>query len=484
MATITSLGVGSGLDINSIVSQLVAVESRPLSQMKTAADELKTQVSSYGKISSLLATLQTAAGKLNGRSLWSQSTVSSSDTAAVGVVGGSGAATGNYAVTVQSLAASQTLASATPLAAATDLVGSGIMTLEVGAWNAGQTGFTPKDGSTPATLTIAATDTLQTLRDKINSLGMGVTASLVTDTSGVRLSLRSSASGAENGFRITTLDDDARDTDATGLSRFAFDPPAGTASMERKQAASNALATVNGIAVSSASNELSGVVEGLTLQLRKASATTIDVSVASDRDAVKTAIKAFVDAYNALATQIGDQTKYDPATKTGGPLQGDSAAVGLQRQLRAVLNTPSGASASFPRLSNLGLQAQRDGTLTIDAVKLDTATADLAELRKAFANTDAATPANDGFAQRYATLARQVLGVDGSMTTRTEGLQQRLTQNSEAQSRYSDHIALYQQRLVAQYTAMDANMSKLNALTNLVTQQLAMLAKSSTGSSS
>ena len=479
MPTITSLGVGSGLDINTIVTQLVAVESRPLNQMRTAANALQTQVSSYGKVSSLFSALQTAASKLTGSSLWAKSTAVSSDTTAVTVVGGSAAAAGRYAITVQALANSQTLASATPLATAGELVGSGTLTLQLGSWDAGQTLFTPKTGTTSVALSVSATDTVQTLRDKINSLGVGVTASLVTDASGVRLSLRSSETGAENGFRITAADADTFNADAAGLSRFAFDPPGGTTAMERKQAATNAAATVNGIAVSAASNELSTVVEGLTIQLRKEIATPVEVAVSSDRESVKTAIKAFADAYNALASNIAEQVKYDPTSKVGGPLQGDSAVGSLQRQLRTVLNTASGASATFARLSDVGLRGQRDGTLSVDAGALDSAVANLAELKKAFANTDTVTPANAGFARRYADLATQVLGIDGSLTTRTEGLRQRLSKNADDQTRLSERIGRFQQRLVAQYTAMDSNLSKLNSLSSYVTQQLALLNKSS-----
>ena len=475
MPTITSLGVGSGLDINTIVQQLVAVESRPLNQMLSDANALKSQISSYGKINSLFSALQTASNKLTSSSLWSQSTASSSDTSAITVVGGSGAAAGRYAVTVQSLANSQTLASATPLGAASDLVGSGTLTLELGTWDAGQALFDVKPGSSSASITVTASDTLQTLRDKINGLGAGISASLVTDASGVRLSLRSSDTGAQNGFRITAADDDGLNADTAGLSRFAFDPPSGTTAMALKQVATNAAATVNGIAVSAASNQLDTVVEGLTIQLRKETATPVEVAVSSDREAVKTAVKAFADAYNALAVNIAEQTKYDPASKTGGPLQGDSAAASLQRQMRTVLNTASGASATFPRLSDIGLRLQRDGTLSVDAATLDSATSKLAELKKAFANTDTVTPANAGFARRYANLATQILGVDGSLSTRTEGLRQRLTQNSDDQSRLSDRIARFQQRLVAQYTAMDSNLARLNSLSSYVTQQLAAL---------
>ncbi len=479
MPAITSLGIGSGLDINSMVSQLVALESRPLTAMRSAASSLQTQVSSYGQLSSLFGALQSAANKLTGSSLWTKSTATSSDDTAVAVVGGSTAAAGSYAVSVQKLATSQTVVSTTRYADASALVGSGSLTLELGQWDLPPMNFLPQVGRTPVTLPITASDTLQTLRDKINGLGAGVNAAIVTDSNGARLSLRSASSGTDNGFRLSVADDDNNNTDASGLSRFAFNPGGGSTQMEQKLAAGNAEATVNGIAVVSASNELGTVIDGLTLRLRKQNFGTADIGVTSDRDSVKTAIQGFADAYNTLAKAITEQTKYDPTTKVGGPLQGDSAATGLQRQLRSLLNVSSGASAVFSRLSDVGLQGQRDGTLSVDSAKIDSATANLTELKKAFANSDVNNSTNDGFARRYAALATQVLGTDGSLSTRTEGLRDRLTRNGEDQTRVSERVERYRARLVAQYTAMDASLARLNALSGYVTQQMAALNKSS-----
>jgi len=475
MASITSLGIGSGIDINSMVSQLVALERRPLEQMRSEAKRLETQVSSLGKMQSLMAALQDAANALNGNSLWTRSTATSSDDSAVSPVGGSNAAPGNYVVSVSTLAAPQTVASGLAFGAATDLVGEGTLTIDIGRWSTGAAAFTAKPDTTPVSVTVSATDTLQTLRDKINAADAGVQASIVTDASGARLALRSSASGADNGFRVTASDVDGNAIDDAGLSRVAFDPPSGTTGMLYSQPASNAVATVNGITVESASNELSGVIEGITLRLRKTTAAPVDLAVASDREAVKTAIQAFADAYNELARYIGEQTKYDAGTRVGGPLQGDSAVTGLIGRLRGLIGQTSGAAAGLSRLSDVGLQLQRDGTLKVDGARLDSALGNLAELKKAFANNDTLDPANNGFARRFAALATQVLGVDGSLTTRSEGLKKLISANTAKQERLEDRVERFRERLVRQFTAMDANLSRLQALQSYVSQQLAAL---------
>jgi flagellar hook-associated protein 2 len=326
------------------------------------------------------------------------------------------------------------------------------------------------------------TDTLQTLRDKINNSGAGVTASLITDASGVRLAMRSTDTGADNGFRVSVSDGDGSNSDAAGLSRFAFDPENGAAQMEFKQAALNAVASVNGIEVNSASNELNGVIEGLTLRLRKTTTVpgqvppgAVDVAVTSDRESIRKAVEDFAAAYNGLASYIANQTRYDPNSRVGGLLQGDSAVSSLVSRLRGVLNTPSGASGEFSRLTDIGLELQRDGTLKTNSGKLDSALTNLPELQKAFSNNDTLDPANQGFARRYAQLATQVLAVDGTLTTRTEGLQKLITKNNDSVERLEDRVTRFEARLVQQYTAMDANLSRLNALQSYVTQQLAAL---------
>ena len=476
MATITSLGIGSGLDINTIVEQLVALERRPLTQMRSDASRLQTQVSSYGKMQSLVSGLQDASNKLSTNTLWSKTVSTVSDASVIGVSAGTGAAAGSLEVAVTKLARSQTTSSLDSFADSNALVGAGTLNIAIGAWDTGQTAFTPKTGSTAIDITIAATDTLAQVRDKINGAGAGVSASIVTDASGSRLALRSASSGSENGFRISTLDADGDNVNGAGLSRLAYDPPAGTR-MQLAQAAVNAEATVNGIAVSSASNELGGVVAGLTITLRKEGASA-EVGIAADREAVVSAVKSFADAYSELAKYIAQQTRFDAASNTGGPLQGDSSATGLLSRLRGVLNLPSGAAAAFPRMSDAGLQLQRDGTLKVDDGKLTTAMADLSELKKAFSNTDTNTPGNDGFARRYSQLTQQMLGVDGNLTTRTEGLQKLISRNGDNQTKLEDRVTRFRERLVAQYTAMDANLSKLNALQSYVSQTVAALNRS------
>jgi flagellar hook-associated protein 2 len=462
MATITSLGIGTGTDLNAIVTQLVAVERAPLRQLQQQATKINTEISAFGKVQSLFSALQDASNKLNGAGLWNQSNAVSGSDSAVGVVGGASAAAGNYSVSVQSLASSQTVASSTTYANSSALVGAGSLSIQMGSWDTGNTAFTAKSGSAALSITLTATDTIQNLRDKINGAGAGVTASLVTDATGVRLAIRSSTSGVENGFEITG---------SGGASGLSYNAGSGAAGLQLKQAAADAKATVNGIDITSASNELSGTIEGLTLKLRQVHTAPVDVTVTADRDAVTKSITEFAKAYSDLSAYIIDQTKYDAGSRQGGVLQGDSAVNSLQSRLRAIVNTTSGASAQFGRLSDLGLELQRDGTMKVNSSKLASASQNLTELKKAFGNTDTVAPSNDGFARQFASLAGRMLSVDGAVTTHTEGLRARLTKNGVDQTKLNERVDRFQARLTAQYSAMDVAQSRASALASYVNQQ-------------
>ena len=476
MATISSPGIGSGLDVNSIITQLMAIEQQPVTALQTKASKIQTQISEFGKQQSALSTLRDAAKTLTNSDTWAQSVGTSSDASAVGVTTTTGAATGNYTVEVQSLAASQSIASGV-FPANTSTPGAGTLHIELGTWGTGQTSFTPKTGATAVDISVDASDTLAQVRDKINAANAGVTALVFTDSSGSRLLMRSAATGADNAFRTSVVDADGSNTNATGLSALAYDPSSASNSMSRTQTAANAVATLNGLPVSSASNTLTNIVDGVTLQLSGVTTAPVTVGVVQDSAALKKSVQAFADAYNALTSLVATQTKYDAATKTGGPLQGDGAAVSLQRALRNLAVSNSGASSTFTRLADVGLGTDATGKMTVDATKLDNALANPVEMKKLFAFGDPLNPSNNGLARQFQALADANLGMDGSLTTRTTGLRHRLDLNQADQDTLTARIAQTEKRLRAQYTALDTKLGTLNGLSSYMTQQIAQYNK-------
>jgi flagellar hook-associated protein 2 len=478
MATISSAGLGSGLDVESIVTQLMAIERRPIGLLQEQTKKIETQLSAFGKLQGALSNLRDKARALTVSDAWSPTRASSADEAAVSVSTGAGSVPASYAISVSQLAKAQTVVSRT-FASDEVVVGAGTLSIQLGSW-AG-TAFTPRDGSTAVAITVAADDTLADVRDRINGADAGVVASIVNDANGARLTLRSTSSGEEYGFRVAVTDADGNAGDASGLSALAYDPGGAGAVMTRTQAGSNALATINGVAIESNTNTLENVIDGLTVRLGKLTSGDVDVAVMQNSEAIKTTVTEFANAYNELIKQVREQTKFNEGSKTGGPLQGDRAAIGVQQQLRSLLGGVTGASEVFQRMADIGLDPQSDGTLAIRASKLDSAVANARELKKFFSRVDTAQPSNNGFAQVLRRFADELLGADGSLTTKQESLRTRMERNEDRKAQLEDRMTLVEKRMRAQYTALDAQMAKLNSLSTYMTRQLAALSTPNKG---
>ena len=488
--SISSAGLGSGLDVKSIISSLMAVESQPLTLLQNAAQTVQTEISAVGQIQSLTSTMSDKAHALANSSLWTQTTSSTADATVVTAdTSGGTAAPGDFSVSVQQLAQGQTATLATPATS----FGTGSLTIQLGTYSADTA--TPPNVSfqaagSPASITIGAGDTsLASIRDKINAAGAGVSASIITDANGSRLSLRSTSTGAANGFQIVATPDAAdpnSTSTATSLSALSFDASTGaTASqLTLNQFAANAKATVNGIAVESATNKLSNISDGLSLTLLKVSATPVDVGVSIDTASMQTAITDFVSAYSALQSYISLQTKYDSSigvaagtSRTDGPLTGDPSIIGFQNQLRAIVNTTSTTSTMYARLSDIGIAVQTDGTLAVgNQNKLTSALNNPAELAKLF-GTQGTTNENTGIAVRFANLADAAVQPDGALSSRESGLQGELSRNSKEQDDMQTHLDATQARLTAQYQALDTTMSQMSALSSYVSQQVSLMEK-------
>jgi flagellar hook-associated protein 2 len=471
MATITSLGVGSGLNAESIIASLMAIERRPIDLITASNKDINAQLSSMGKLQSLTSTMKDKAAALTTSTLWGQQAFTSSDSTVITGSAGTSAAPGRYAISVQQLAANQTVTSAAFGSSASEL-NAGTLKIELGTWN---TTAVPKTFAPGSEVSIDITDgntSLAAIRDKINTSGAGITASIINDASGARLSLRSSATGEANGFRITateTLDDG---NSATGLSALGFDAGDTSTPMNFNQWGANAQANINGIDVSSSTNTFDAVSDGLSITVGKVSATPVEVTVAADNSAVQTAITDFVKSFNDLASYIKDQTKYDATSKVGGPLQGDRTAIGLQLQLRGVINQGSSASSVFSRLTDIGIAMKSDGTLGTDSTKLTAALANPAELQKLLA-ADTGETASSGFMDRFRDLGTAATAFDGGLQTRQDALNAQIKRNSDRSDALTQRLTAVEARMRAQYQALDTSMASLSALSSYVTQQFA-----------
>ena len=472
--TISSPGVGSGLDVNSIVTQLVAIERQPIAQLQSQVSSLQTKLSAFGKVQSNLSALRDAASALTSVSTWNQTAGTSSDPASVAVTTDANNLPGSYSVEVTKLAQSQSNISKT-FTAATDFVGEGTLHIELGTWGVGNT-FTAKPDTTAIDISVGPpAKSLAAVRDMVNAANAGITATVLTDASGARLVFRSTATGAANGFRISTSDTDGNNVDTSGLSALAFDPSVGVVTMAQALAAANASALINGAPVSSTSNTLSNVVDGMTLTFQRVTTAPVQIGTAPDKDAIRKKVEAFVTAYNDLNKELAAQTKFDAASKTAGALQGDSAAVSLRNALRNTLRGNSSASATFTRLADIGFDVLQDGSIKLDSTKLDNGLANIGEMKKLFSNSDTLVPANNGFGTLFRTQADQALGVDGSIASRSDGLRDRISRNEKRQAELEVRVAQTEARLRKQYSALDAQMGQLQSLSNYVSQQITVM---------
>ncbi|MDQ6685645.1 MAG: flagellar filament capping protein FliD [Pseudomonadota bacterium] len=482
--TISSAGIGSGLNVDAIVTSLLAIEKRPLTRLQTAATTMQSKLSTFGQIQSLVSGLHDAAAPLFAATSFTLTSATSSDPGSVSA-GTSGTATpGLYSVGVGAQASTQTVVSASgQFVDATSVVGTGSLTITLGAYGAPDPSlpptFTAKAAATPVTITIGPSDnTLGGIRDKINAANAGVTASIVTDSSGSRLSLQSSATGAVNGFQVSVADSDGNNVDNLGLSRLAYDgtSPWGT-QLTRTQTSADAVAYINGIRVTSTTNSVSGAVDGVTFNLAKVGAVDptglpapVTINVSRNTDAIKNSLKNFISSYNTLHGYLVQQTKYDAATKTAALLQGDSIAVSVENQMASMLSQPSTASTVFGTFSSLGVQLQKDGSLVLNESVASAALTNLSEVSKAL-STSSTTPGANGLAQRISKWTGDLLAFSGTLPGKTKAIQSNIAKNQKDQDAFGDRLKLIEQRLRAQYTALDSTMSKANALAKFVTQQ-------------
>jgi flagellar hook-associated protein 2 len=470
MPTLSAPGVGSGLDVNSLVSQLMAVERQPLAVLDSRQAGYKSKLSAYGQISGALSALQTAAQALSTPDKFTAFKTSVSDDKVLTATAGTAAVAGSYSVEVSALAQAQMLTRG-GFASSSEVVGSGTLKIEIGSYGAG--GFTPNPNRTATDITIDPTkQTLTDIRAAINASGAGVSATIVNGVAGSQLFITANDPGLANSIRISTTDADGNNSDDAGLSKLAFDK-GGSANLTEAKPAADALLKINGIDVVSSTNVVSGALDGLTLNLQKTNAgAPITVAVAKDNAPTKTKIETFVKAYNDLNKLVRDLTVSDPTARTAGPLSGDSAARSVQTQLRALFNAPVSGAAGVSRLPDVGITFQRDGSLAIDSSKLEAA---LNDPNKQVGALFVEANGVKGYAAQLAGAIDGMIGVDGVISSRTDGINHSLRDIDKRRTVMEDRLIETEKRLRAQYTALDAALARMQGLSSYLTQQLGAL---------
>ncbi|CAN5274885.1 flagellar filament capping protein FliD [soil metagenome] len=482
MATITSAGVGSGLDVESIVSQLMSIERKPIDDLTTKQTSYNTQLSAIGQITSALSSLQDASDALSTNAKMNVLTASVADMTIAAATVKTGAVTGSYQLEVTKLATSQKLISNSLGQAMTSLgSGAGSLTFEFGTTTVAGTSSTfAADATRTKTVNLTSSQmTPANIRDAVNAAKIGVTATLLTDSSGSRLVFTSTATGAAQSMRISASDPDGGNADATGLSALAYDPAAASGSgrnMTQTVAAADSQFSLDGVALSSPKNQVDGIIDGVTLTLAKTNVgdpTTI--TIGSDDSAITSSIDNFIKTYNSVNSLLRSLTAYNPTTKVAGALQGDSATRSVQTRMRALLTQGFGSDGSA-RMSEIGITLQTDGSLKRDTTKFEAAfAADRDKVVNLFTGNDDATKS---LGKSLSSLIDDFTDSDGLMTSRKAGINSTLDRIASQKDSLETRMDSIEARYRKQYTALDTQISKLQGTSTYLTQQLAALAKS------
>jgi flagellar hook-associated protein 2 len=474
--TITSPGVGSSLNVSSIVSALMQVERVPLDKLVAQKASFDARISSLGSIKSSLSSFQTTLTTLSSSANFQASTALSANTAVVGATSTSGAVVGDYSLEVTQLAQSQKIVAAGQ-ADSTAAIGGGTsttLTIDLGTISGGTfdavtgtySGATFAANANPAFNVVidSTNNTLEGIRDAINTAKGGVTATIVNDgdaTNPYRLVLSSTASGLDESIRIAVSGE-------TAISDLLAQDPAATQNLSQTVSAQNANFSVDGIAITKASNTVTDVIQGVTLSLAGlSSGTPVNVAVSQNADSTKEAVQSFVDAYNAFSKEIKDQTSSGVGGTTVGALASDQATRQLLSSIRTELGQAvTGIAGANKSLSSIGVAFQTDGTLALDEAKLATA------MQSDSLNVEELFSSADGYATRLDVVVSEMLAFNGTIDLRTDAYKDRVSNLEDRQFTLESRLDRTEARLRARFTALDVLLSSMNATTSGLSQQL------------
>ncbi len=459
MVAITAAGTGSGLDIEDIITKLTAAEKEPVEKRLALREtEIQAEISAFGSLKSSLSDFKKSLSGLSSLQSLAARAATSSNPESFTVSADNNASVGNSQIEVVNLASAHKLVSQNQFAAATTAVGAGRLTIAVGS------------ESFNVDIVGGQNNTLAGIRDAINkaSDNPGVTASILTVSNGVggtvsKLVLSSDETGAANAIAVSvTGDSDGNDTDNSGLSSFV------NANMDVKSTATDALIRVDGFNVTSSTNVVKDAIQGVTLTLLKAAPTVNEnLKVSIDKTAIKDNLSSFVDEFNLLSETLDYLTKYDPETKEAGLLTGDSTVRSIENQLRRLLSSAvSDVGGSYNTLASIGITTQRDGTLKLDSSKLDKA------LDSNFDDVAQMLGGDNGIAKKLDDTLKNLTKTGGMISSRNSTFLKQLEDIDAQREKLELHMTSFEERLRAQYSAMDAIVSSLNSTGNYIQQQM------------
>lgn len=461
---ITSVGTGSGIDLEGLISKIVDAERTPVeNRLNLKQTTIEARISALGSIKATLSEFQASLTKLKSGSLFSGRTAVSGDDKLFTATATSSAGLGSYAIEVIDLAKANKLATTANFATADTVVGNGMLNISVGA------------SSFDVEITTGTNDTLVGIRDAINNAtnNAGVRASILTVSDGMggstrKLVLTANNTGAANAISIAvTGDGDGIDNDAAGLSQLI------SANLTEIDPAQDARITIDGFDATSSTNQFSSAIEGVTLTVLKenpdplAAPYAASLTVGVDKTGAKGAIEGFVANYNALVTIFNTLTNYNPTDGTRGLLSGDASVSVMERRLRSVLNSSvEGAAEGMDSLAFLGIKTNRDGSIALDDTKLGAA------LSGRFEDLEALFSGDNGIATRLDKIVTELNGSGGVFSTREIAMREQLGKIDDQRDNLELRLSKIEARYRKQFSALDILVGQLNQTGDFLTQQL------------
>jgi len=457
MAGLSSQGLGSGLDIASLVTKLVAAEKAPRqAQITREQTSTVTEISALASLKGAMATFNDSLSALKTQEVFSQRSANASEPDIFTATATTAALGGTYDIEVESLASAHQIASNAFAGGASGNVGTGTLTI----------------GSGGKTFSVAIDDTHKTLaqiRDAINSATDNnnlVRATIVTGADGAHLMLTAQATGANSLISVGVAD-------ATGtLGNLAYTGPGDTANYAQKHQALDAVVYVSGFRHTSTTNTISNAIEGVTITALKADDDeTHSLTISNDTNGTTAKIKKFVDSYNALQSQIASLRSYEPTTKKAGPLLGDALLRGIETDVRNTITSGvAGLSGNYQSLASIGISTNKDGTLKLDSDKLAKAlSADYDGIAKLFGSSS-------GVAARLSTSLTARLADTADLNLRTKALNAKSVTLQKSQADLEVRMAEVARRYNQQFNALDSMLSNMQQQSSFLTQQLSQIA--------
>jgi flagellar hook-associated protein 2 len=470
-------GLGSGIDIDGLVASLIGAErGAKEARLNSKEADATAVLTAFGTTKSALSTLEIAADKLSKASTFSQVTASSSDTTKATITAGASASLGSYQLSVSSLATAQTVTSGT-FSATSAVIGTGTLTIGLGtptysgASPDTYTGFT--SSSSVAIAIDSSNNTLAGVRDAINAANAGVNAAILKNGSNYQLLLVAQNAGLANSISLTSSSDsDGNDSDTSGLSQLTYN--ASTANMTQAAAGGDASFSLNGLSITSSSNTITDVIDGVTLKLLGTTQSATTLSLTKDTTLLQTDVQSFVDAYNDYINLFNGYNAYNGEAESAGILLGDSSARSMAWQIRSELATQvSGLpETGYSTLVDVGISIDRYGKMSFNTSTFSSAlAADADAVAGVFADTTYKGIAVEGVASKLETLLDGFISATGVITSKTSALNTRLASISEDRADLNRRMDSLEALYFRQFNAMDSLLAEIETTGNFLTQQ-------------